>query len=253
MSIIIGNPYIDKECKDKIKTSLKNKIEILNNLKNLLRKLKINVIQIDNNKECNLIWIRDLFFKIDNKIFICNNSKKDSLKINRTNEKLYLLKYFKEFILFPKNIKIEGGDIIQDKNIICVGINKRTNLAAFKFLKEMMPNKLFIKINHSAIHLDCCFIIIDKYIFYSSKYIKKLDDYLYKTYIVIKIEDILCNSNTNLSTNLLIINNNIITTDTPEFKPFRILLEILGYNVYTIKYYNLLQEGGGIRCLTQWL
>ena len=35
--------------------------------------------------------------------------------------------------------------------------------------------------------------------------------------------------------------------------PFRILLEILGYNVYTIEYYNLLEEGGGIRCLTQWL
>lgn len=253
MSIIIGNPYIDKECKNKIKTNLKNKISVLNNLKKILTKLKINVIKIDDNKECNLIWIRDLFFKIDNKIFICNNTKNDSLKIDRTNEKQYLMKYFKNFIIFPKNINIEGGDIIQVNNFIFVGINERTNIAAIKFLEKIFPKKIFINIYHSAIHLDCCFTVIDKFIFYSRKYIKRIPKFLHEKYFIINIDEILCTKNTNLATNLLIINNNIITTDTPEFKPFRILLEILGYNVYTIKYYNLLEEGGGIRCLTQWL
>ena len=173
MSILIGNPFIDKECNDKIKTNLKKKIYILNNLKKILKKFKINVVQVEDNKECNLIWIRDLFFKIDNKIFICNNSKSDSLKIDRTNEKQYIFKYLKAFTIIPKNIKIEGGDIIQDNNFIFVGINERTNLTAIKFLQKILPNKTFIKINHSAIHLDCCFTVIDKFIFYSRKFIKK--------------------------------------------------------------------------------
>jgi N-dimethylarginine dimethylaminohydrolase len=33
----------------------------------------------------------------------------------------------------------------------------------------------------------------------------------------------------------------------------RIKLMDMGYNVLTIKFNNLLEEGGGIRCLTQWL
>ena len=74
-----------------------------------------------------------------------------------------------------------------------------------------------------------------------------------KNYTIIVIENILYNCEPNLATNILIINKNIITTDTPEFKPFRILLTLLDYKVYTIKYNNLLEESGGIRCLTQWL
>jgi N-dimethylarginine dimethylaminohydrolase len=67
------------------------------------------------------------------------------------------------------------------------------------------------------------------------------------------IEDILGDTDPHLALNLLIVGKNIITTDTPEFEPFRVLLIHMGYKVYPIKYNNLLDEGGGIRCLTQWL
>jgi hypothetical protein len=122
MSIIIGNPYIDKNCSKKTITSTFVKKRILNDLKNILKHLGIKVIQIDNNNLCNVLWMRDLFFKIDNKIFLCNNTNSDTLKINRQNEKKLVIKYLKNYIELPENIKIEGGDIIQDKNNIFIGI-----------------------------------------------------------------------------------------------------------------------------------
>jgi N-dimethylarginine dimethylaminohydrolase len=253
MSILIGNPYIDKNCSKKTITSTFVKKRILNDLKNILKHLGIKVIQIDNNNLCNVLWMRDLFFKIDNKTFLCNNTNSDTLKINRQNEKNLVIKYLKNYIYLPKNIKIEGGDIIQDKNNIFIGINERTNIAAYNYLKKTFPHKNIIKINHNTLHLDCCLTIVDNIIFYSKTYIKCLPNNLKKNYTIIVIEDILCNCEPNLATNILIINKNIITTDTPEFKPFRILLTLLDYKVYTIKYNNLLEESGGIRCLTQWL
>ena len=253
MSILIGNPYIDKNCSKKTKTSVYVKKRILNDLKNAIQSLGIKVIKIDDNKECNLLWIRDLFFKIDNKTILCNNTNKGSLNINRQNENKYVIKYLKDYIELPKNIKVEGGDIIQDKNNIFIGISERTNIPAYNHLKKLFPNKTFIKINHSAIHLDNCLTVIDNTIFYSKTYIKSLPNYLRKNYNIVVIEDILGDVDPNLATNLLIINKNIITTDTPAFEPFRIILKLLDYNVITIKYNNLLEEGGGIRCLTQFL
>ena len=253
MSILIGNPYIDKKCSKKTKTSIYVKKRILNDLKNTLETLGINVFQIENNKECNVLWMRDLFFKIDNKTILCNNTESDTLKINRQNEKNLVIKYLKNYIELPKNIKIEGGDIIQNKNTIFIGINERTNYAAYNYLKKLFPNKNFIKINHSALHLDNCFAIVNNTIFYSKTYIKSLPNNLKNDYNIQVLEDIISGNEVNSAANILIINKNIITTDTPAFLPFRIILKAMGYNVFTIKYNNLLEEGGGIRCLTQFL
>ena len=96
MSILIGNPYIDKNCSKKTKTSVYVKKRILNDLKNAIQSLGIKVIKIDDNKECNLLWIRDLFFKIDNKTILCNNKNKGSLNIDRQNENKYVIKYLKD-------------------------------------------------------------------------------------------------------------------------------------------------------------
>jgi N-dimethylarginine dimethylaminohydrolase len=247
MSILLGNPYIDKTCSKKTITSSFVKKRILNDLKKILEHLGINVIQIDNNVLCDVLWMRDPFFKIDNKIFLSNLNK------DRRHETDLVVKYLNKYIVFPQNIKIEGGDIIQDKNNIFIGINERTNIAAYNYLKKMFPKKNVIKINHTATHLDCCFTVLNKNIFYSKTYINSLPNNLKNDYIITTIEDILGDTDPNIALNLLIIDKNIITTNTPEFEPMRIKLMDMGYNVLTIKFNNLLEEGGGIRCLTQWL
>jgi len=117
----------------------------------------------------------------------------------------------------------------------------------------MFPKKNVIKINHTATHLDSCFTVLNKNIFYSKTYINSLPNNLKNDYIITTIEDILGDTDPNNALNLLIIDKNIITTNTPEFEPMRIKLMDMGYNVLTIKFNNLLEEGGGIRCLTQWL
>ena len=57
----------------------------------------------------------------------------------------------------------------------------------------------------------------------------------------------------NLGTNLLIIGNNIITIDIKKFYKFYDFLKTMGFNVILIPFFNLWKDGGGIRCLTQWI
>ena len=60
--------------------------------------------------------------------------------------------------------------------------------------------------------------------------------------------------NSNLATNVLIIKNTLLAIDMKKFsKLYDYFFESLGLNVVTIPFYNLWKDGGGIRCLTQWI
>ena len=150
---------------------------------------------------------------------------------------------------------MEGGDIIQHENTIYIGIGKRTELKAYKWLKQTFPNKKIIKIVHHALHLDCCFCILpNNTIIYSKKYIKSFPSILRETHKVKTIEEFIDKkTNPNLATNLLIINNTILAIDLEKFHRFYDYLKSLGFKVILVPFYNIWKDGGGIRCMTNWL
>lgn len=259
MSILIGyyNPV-----KDTFKIPVKN---ILNELKNVFESLDINVIQIDKdiNKDTNknikyVLWVRDTFINIDTKYYIMNLTNKTSKGIDRRFEYLKVLPYLnKKYKIetIPKNLQIEGGDIIYDNKNIFIGINKRTSYDSAKYIKNKLTDYNIITINHNAIHLDCCLMVLpDNKLFYSTRYIKNLPNNIKKIYECISVESIIGNKvDPILATNCVIINNNIITTNQSKFKKFRNYLRKLNYNVIEINYGNLWKKNGGIRCLMQWI
>jgi len=224
---------------------------VLKNIKHVLKNLNITVIQPINIKAntCRTVWVRDICINIDNKMYLLVNTH----NVRRSFiEELKTLNIKGEIL---DNIYMEGGDIIQDGNTIYIGIGKRTDINAYKWLKQTFPKKKIIKIIHYARHLDCCFCVLpNNTIIYSKKYIKSFPSILRKTHTVKTVEEFIDKrTNPNLATNLLIINNTIIAIDLEKFHKFYDYLKSMGFNVILIPFYDVWKKGGGIRCITQWI
>lgn len=267
MSILIGNPKIINKniCNEGYNSvSMKNKKDSINQVKSILTSLGIKVLQIKDeelNKKyevCSQLWARDYFVKIDNKYILlpCNDNK--NIGTFRKYEYKTIEDLFKDentIINNKEKSKLEGGDIIQDGDIILIGHNQRTNKQGIEFIKEKFKNKNVISIKHYALHLDCCLCILnEKIILYSKKYISQLPKKLNDLYICIELEKIVGDKiDTNLALNFLIINNDIITAFNDKYTKLYDFLEFMKYKIHYVKNYELYKYGGGIRCLTQWI
>lgn len=248
MSILLG------DCKNEIDgyiVSCENKKSILNNIEDALKKCGINSSNIVTTKD-EILWIRDIFFTVDDKCFICNLTKNDTMNRDRQFEKKSLPELLEdkfEIIHIPSNIKLEGGDIIQSRNDVFVGMGKRTSSNVLKFLDKNLPKKNIIPIPHSSLHLDCIFAVLNhNKIIYHSDYI---DKFSVNKYEVLDIKSYVSPNNP-IPCNMLICDDNIICSDLIKSEKLYDLLKILNYRVLTINIDSLWKEGGGIRCLTQW-
>ena len=137
MSILLG--YLNKNIKD-YQVSSKNKNKVINNLEIQLTKLGIKVKKIKGNGD-ELIWIRDIFILIDDTYFILNLTNDDTMNRNRKNEFNEVINYLdKKYNIeyLPKNIYLEGGDIIINNKDIFIGINKRTSIKAVEYFQNRL-------------------------------------------------------------------------------------------------------------------
>tara|TARA_Y100000992_G_C21270001_1_gene496139 strand:+ start:271 stop:1092 length:822 start_codon:yes stop_codon:yes gene_type:complete len=264
MSVLIGTPYKynSNYCADsEVYISENKKKNILKQLESTFKKLNIKVIKVDDNKipideVCSVLWIRDIFVKINNTYILLPGSNDLKRNLIRKHEYKSVKPILKKYIINDNpESKIEGGDIIQHKNTIFIGLNKRTNMRGVNFLKSKFKNKHFVIIPHKSLHLDCCFCILhNNIIIYSKKSIGNLPLQVKSQYLCLDLETILGeNINTDLALNFLIIRKDIITAFNNKFKPLYAFLELAGYNLHYIQFHNLQSNGGGVRCLTQWI
>ena len=250
MSILLGicNYNIDNyylNCNDKN--------IVIKEIKDVFIELDINVIFIKNNLK-EIIWIRDIFVPIDNLYLKCNLTTNSTMKTDRSFEFNFIkhfLKKEKQIIEIPPNISFEGGDIIQEQNYIFVGIGMRTDIQIISILQQLFPQKNIIPIHHTALHLDCCFCILNNtLIFYDSKYIKNLE--LPSFFTIYDISSIV-DSGKYMATNFVQVGNNLIMSKIKKNATFRKILRSFGFNIKLVNTQNIWKEGGSIRCLTQWL
>ena len=247
MTILLGKCLYDSKI-----TTCTQIDNIILQLSSVLNNIGIETLFLESDH--NIIWIRDIFIIIDNVCFICNLTQRDTIGTDRSNEYKYLLQYLNtQFVLkfLPRYIKLEGGDIIQDGDNIFLGIGKRTSIEAYKYLKKMFKHKNILAIQHNSLHLDCVFSVLNnKTILYNKNYINntlKINNY--KTRDISKYVD---NKNP-ISLNFLVIGNNIVCSNLIEKEDLQMILQNMNYRVWTINTHNLWKEGGGIRCMSQWL
>ena len=247
MSILLGNCLYGNNI-----SSCEEKDDIIVQISSILKEIDIEPVFLKSNKD--IIWIRDIFVIIDNICFICNLTQRDTIGNNRRNEYKALLQYLNtQFLLkfIPKNIMLEGGDIIQDGNNIFLGIGKRTNMEAYYYLNKHFNDKNIYPIEHNSLHLDCIFTVLnDNKILINKNYIEQTVNI--KSYTVIDVSSYVSIHNP-ISLNFLVIGNNILCSNLIESEKILNILNSMNYRVWSINTHNLWKEGGGIRCMTQWL
>ena len=246
-TVILGSSqkYLNYDKTDKQNIIEKN---VLKEIKEIMEKMGIKVIQPTLIKELDIeesLWVRDSSIVIGKQFILMQLQDERKLEYKTVDIN-------KNITQKNTKIKIEGGDIIQMKNIIFIGINKRTNIYGYRWLKNVFPNKRIIKINHTALHLDCCFSILpNKMILYSNKYITDLPSFCYKNFNCINVDNMIV-GDTNLSTNFLFLDKNTILVDNQyRFKNIRKLLKKLDFEIIIVNLQKMWKYGGSIRCLTQ--
>jgi N-dimethylarginine dimethylaminohydrolase len=252
MKIVLGHPKLfNKKLCNNIE-HFKNLDKIIGNIKDELTKLDVEVIQPKNSQRkdiSNALWFRDNFINVDNKLYLLN---KTTSKERKPVEELSTINISGTKV---DNYFIDGGDVIQHNDLIFVGLSDRTEKKSIDWFKKEFKKKEIIKITHHALHLDCCFCVLpNNLIIYSKKYIKSFPSFLKDRYKVHCIEEFMKEGEeTNLATNILIIGKNIIAIDRKKFYKFYKFLQSMDFNLILIPFFNLWKDGGGIRCLTQWI
>ena len=248
--IVIG--YSNKAPANSICTAIE-KENILDNIKEIItRHTNVEVIKLNGIDE--VLWVRDLFFTLEGKCIICNCTQSDSIMKDRSRETQSIIPLIKAegFLIVepPESVRLEGGDVIQNGNDLFVGVNQRTNYEAVQFLSESFKQVNVVPVRHNDMHLDCVMTVVKNTIFYSRRRVNESDLRAIVGYDLIDIDD---ETDGILSTNILIIGDHIFHSDRIQNTTIIQRLSAMGFNIHTIPYGRLWEEGGGIRCLTQEL
>ena len=224
----------------------------------ILKKYNIKIFYTSKNDKCFLqMFTRDPFIVIDDKLLISN--MKEDIRKEETNTIKNILKDINKnnIIYLPKDIYIEGGDIIIHNKYIFVGQEgNRTNIKGIDFLKETFPNYEIIPlnminpdINSNWIHLDCLFnpVSAATAIIYKKGFTKDSLETINK--IFNNLIDITKKEQSELAANVFSIGSNTIIMQKRHRRISNKLKE-LGFNIETINKYETIQETGFVRCLT---
>ena len=188
--------YVDNEY-DRLKTIILGgcrctEIKMFNELLKIFRKYNVKVLRPKpiNDIIGKSIWIRDSAVIIGNKKFLL-------LGKNRRKYEYKSIKHLFKGYEIPDSdkIELEGGDILQNSKYIFLGIGERTNQSGYEWLKKRISTKKIIPINHSALHLDCCFVLLpNNKILFSKKYIASLPQFLIENFDCINLDNIVKNN-----------------------------------------------------------
>ena len=236
----------------------------------VLEKYNVEVIRPENIEDLNQIFVRDISFVIENKIIISNIIEERKEEITATLSIFDLIDK-NNIIKIPKNIRIEGGDVMPWNNYIFVGYSEnedfekykvaRTNKAAVDFLKNQFPQKdvKSFELNKSdsdprenALHLDCCFQPISRNmaIIYSGGFKNKKDvDFLVNLFSVENIIFITKEEMYNMNSNIFSISEKIIVSE-KNFTRLNKELRKKGFIVEEIPYSEIAKMEGSLRCST---
>ncbi len=196
---------------------------------------------------------RDIGFVIDDTFFIANMAVQSRVEEIKTIEEHIRDVAPQKIIQIPEEYVIEGGDVILlDKDTVLVGINQRTNINGFEFLKSYFRNshRNIIPVFHKQLHLDCCLnplglghmlIHLDSLTGNSEETWTVL-----KQYEWIEVDTV---EREHLATNILSINSTtLIARQGNTCARVNQKLKALGYQVEEVPFDGVPATGGSFRC-----
>ncbi|WP_418263921.1 dimethylarginine dimethylaminohydrolase family protein [Flavobacterium faecale] len=242
----------------------------MNAFEAILRKYDVKVYRPDLIKNYNQIFTRDIGFVIED-VFI-----KSNILPERENE-LDAIQYIidqinrSKVVRPPKEVHIEGGDVMLWGNHIFVGtykgsdyknyITARTNMEGVAYIQSLFPNKIVkefdlikskLEARDNALHLDCCFQPVgkDKGIIYKRGF-REEADYMYLVNLFGKDNLFHCKRNEmyNMNSNIFSIDTNVVVSE-KKFKRLNNWLRENGFVVEEVPYAEIAKQEGLLRCST---
>lgn len=125
----------------------------------------VNVLRPVNRPDLLQVFTRDLGFAIGG-VFVRGRMKESSRSAEYSMIEHHVRRAAEVVVTPPASVILEGGDVVLYRDVIFVGVGRRTNEAAVDFLEELFPQHRVVEVHlvhgtrdpHSdVLHLDCVF------------------------------------------------------------------------------------------------
>jgi N-dimethylarginine dimethylaminohydrolase len=194
------------------------------------------------------VFTRDIGFTLGNQVFVADMAH----DVRKGEERPFIDLLEKEAITYTNLIgdKIEGGDVIIDRNTIFVGVSNRTNKSAILHLQSLLPSfeVIAVPFTDKYLHLDCVFNILspNDALIFPGELDNEKEKLLASRYNLIKVSK---EEQATLGTNVLSIGENRVLS-LPINKQVNKELRDRGYHVIEVDITEIIKSGGAFRCCT---
>lgn len=194
------------------------------------------------------VFTRDIGFTLGQTIFVA----KMATDVRRGEENV-LIQWLDDEEISYYNLaesKIEGGDVIIDRENIYIGLSNRTNRRAVEHLQSLLTqfNVLPIPFRERFLHLDCVFNVVspDIALIFSPAFEEKELELFTSKYELIEVSE---DEQFTLGTNVLSIGNGRIFS-LPVNKKVNQQLSDRGFEIFEADISEIIKSGGSFRCCT---
>ncbi len=192
------------------------------------------------------VFTRDIGFTIGDEIFVSEMAS----DIRQGEEEVLEDWLEEEEIPFQTTTdRVEGGDIIVDRQTVYVGISSRTSEAAVRKLKRDLPNHEIVQVpfHDKYLHLDCVFNILSPEV--GLIFPKALDEKTIamlseRTYKLIEVSE---EEQFTMGTNVLSIGDKKVFS-LPQNKNVNGQMRAHGFEVIEVDFSEIIKSGGSFRC-----
>jgi N-dimethylarginine dimethylaminohydrolase len=194
------------------------------------------------------VFTRDIGFTLGQTIFVAKMATDV-----RSGEENVLKQWLEDEEISYYNLaeeRIEGGDVVIDRETIYVGLSNRTDQKAAKQLQRLLNqfNVITILFKEKYLHLDCIFNVVSPEValIYPNALTKKDIEFFGSRYDLIEVSK---EEQFQLGTNVLSIGNKKILSLPVNVKVNKELRN-RGFEVIEVDITEIIKSGGSFRCCT---
>lgn len=194
------------------------------------------------------VFTRDIGFTLGQTIFVAKMATDV-----RAGEENVLKQWLEDEEISYYNLaeeRIEGGDVVIDRDTIYVGLSNRTDQKAAEQLKCLLNqfNVIPIPFKEKYLHLDCVFNVVSSEValIYPNALSKKSIDLFASRYDLIEVSE---EEQFQLGTNVFSIGNKRVLS-LPVNKNVNKQLRSRGFQVIEVDITEIIKSGGSFRCCT---
>lgn len=194
------------------------------------------------------VFTRDIGFTLGNNVFISEMASEI-----RQGEEQELQKWMEAHEINFKQLtghRIEGGDVIIDRDTVFVGVSSRTSKKAIRDLQMELPDFEVIPIsfNEKYLHLDCVFNVLSptEALIFPEALDMATVQMLAERYTLIRVNE---QEQFALGTNVLSIGDRKVFSQ-PQNQQVNKQLTARGFHVIEVDFSEIIKSGGAFRCCT---